>query len=128
MPKKLKQVKWSFRYPLINGYFNNNIILDSTLKDGTYALNFAVQKWFFNLNGNVINPGKKDVSLNYVLLPKNKEMVNGSINLKTDSTFRSEYFLFSGLCQFIFLQSKKKCIALKNQHKKLPQLNLNQTH
>ena len=105
--------KWSFRYPLINGYFNNNIILDSTLKDGTYALNFAVQKWFFNLNGNVKNPAKNDVSLNYVLLPKNKEMVNGSINLKTDSTFRSEYFLFQDSANLFFSRAKRNESPLK---------------
>ena len=105
--------KWSFRYPLIKGYFNTNIILDSTLKDGTYALHFAVQKWFFNLNGNVINPSKNDVSLNYVLLHKNKEMVNGSINLKTDSTFRSEYFLFQDSANLFFSRAKRNESLLK---------------
>ena len=105
--------KWSFRYPLINGYFNTDIILDSSLKDGTYALNFAVQKWFFNLNGCVINPTKKDLSINYVLLPKNKEMVNGSINLRSDSTFKSEYFLFQDSANLFFTRSKRNDYPLK---------------
>ena len=66
--------KWHYKYPLINGYLNARIIIDSNISPGNYALNFFMQKNFFRIKGVVKNAYKKDNQINYVLLSKIKTL------------------------------------------------------
>ena len=43
-----KTKQWKFRYPLLQGYSAPAIIIDSSISDGNYAVNFMVQKDFKN--------------------------------------------------------------------------------
>ena len=45
--------RWKYRYPLINGEFSGNLIIDNSLPDGKYAINFLIQKQFCKIEGQI---------------------------------------------------------------------------
>ena len=94
--------KWHYKYPLINGYLNTKIIIDSAMTPGSYAFNFLMQKNFFRIKGEVKNGLKKDNQINYVLLSKNKDIVPGVLPLDGRKAFMSECMLFPDSAYIVF--------------------------
>jgi hypothetical protein len=108
--------KWHYKYPLINGYLNARIIIDSNISPGNYALNFFMQKNFFRIKGVVKNAYKKDNQINYVLLSKNKDIVFGNLSLDMEKFFISDCMLFQDSANIIFSRPQRKGI--------IPEINL----
>jgi hypothetical protein len=108
--------KWHYKYPLINGYLNARIIIDSNISPGNYALNFFMQKNFFRIKGVVKNAYKKDNQINYVLLSKNKDIVFGNLPLDMEKFFISDCMLFQDSANIIFSRPQRKGV--------IPEINL----
>ena len=108
--------KWHYKYPLINGYLNARIIIDSNISPGNYALNFFMQKNFFRIKGVVKNAYKKDNQINYVLLSKNKDIVFGNLSLDIEKFFISDCMLFQDSASIIFSRPQHKGV--------IPEINL----
>ncbi len=100
--------KWHYLYPLMNGYLNAKIIIDSAMTPGNYAFNFLMQKNFFRIKGEVKNPLKKDNQINYVLLSKNKDVVTGMLPLDAGKSFFSECMLFQDSAYIVFSRFDNK--------------------
>ncbi len=107
--------KWNYRYPLINGFFEAKLKIDSTLKDGKYAFNFLLQKKFFGLNGKVKNASEKDQKINYVLLTKGMQTMMDQVFLNEDKTFSLGKLLFQDTAIVFFSRPKKTYNPLEIQ-------------
>ncbi|MBL0358177.1 MAG: hypothetical protein IPP72_15495 [Chitinophagaceae bacterium] len=100
--------RWKFRYPLINGYVNARLRVDSSMQDGLYAFNFLLQKTFFTLTGKAVNVTKEDMFLNYVMISKNKQTIVDIATLNDDSTFSIRNLLFKDSAFIIFAKPRQK--------------------
>ncbi len=100
--------KWKFRYPLINGYINAKLIIDSNMAYGTYAFNFLLQKTFFTLNGHVAKAGKKETQLNYIIISKAKQTVINTVNINEQKSFTINNLLFPDSAFIIFSKPNQK--------------------
>lgn len=100
--------RWKFRYPLINGYINAKLKIDSSMPAGVYAFNFLLQKTFFSLTGNVMNATKKDKLLNYVMIAKNKQSIIDVVTLDQQHSFSIHNLLFRDSAFIIFSRPGKK--------------------
>lgn len=100
--------KWTFRYPLINGYINAKLIIDSSLEEGVYALNFLLQKSFFSIKGNVSNAGKKDKVINYAMISKSRQSIIDIAELTDQKDFAVRNLLFQDSAFIIFSKPGKK--------------------
>lgn len=100
--------KWKFRYPLINGYINAKLKIDSSLGEGAYAFNFLLQKSFFSLAGHADNAGKNDRQLNYVMISKNKQAIIDATELSNEKDFLIKNLLFQDSAFIIFSRPGKK--------------------
>ena len=94
--------RWKFRYPLINGYLNAKLKVDSNIQDGIYAFNFLLQKSFFTLKGHTVNAGKKDNQLNYVIISKSKQTLLNKVPLDEKKSFLLRNLLFQDSAFIIF--------------------------
>ena len=94
--------KWHYKYPLVNGYLNARMIIDSTIIPGNYAFNFLLQRNFFRIKGKVKNALKKDKQITYVLLTKNRDIIQETLALDNNKFFMSECLLFQDSANIIF--------------------------
>ncbi len=99
--------RWKYRYPLINGYTNMALKIDENIKDGMYAFNFLIQDNFFNINGKVANAGKKDTSLIYIMVARDKESLFKKVALNPDKSFKIRRLLFQDTAFFVFAREKQ---------------------
>lgn len=112
--------KWHYKYPLVNGYLNAKMIIDSTISPGNYAYNFLLQRNFFRIKGKVKNALKKDKQITYVLLTKNRDIVQETLALDNNKFFMSECLLFQDSANIIF--------SRPNHHGAIPEITfLNET-
>jgi hypothetical protein len=100
--------RWKFRYPFINGYVNVRLVVDSTMQDGIYAFNFLLHKKFFSLNGKVLNASKKDRTINYLMISKDKDAMMDTVPLNAQYGFTVKNLLFQDSAFIIFSKPKKK--------------------
>jgi hypothetical protein len=100
--------RWKFRYPLINGYINAKLKVDSNMEEGVYAFNFLLQKSFFSLSGHAVNVGKKDDRLNYVMISKNKQTIVDAAALNGQKDFSIRNLLFQDSAFIIFSKPNHK--------------------
>jgi len=100
--------KWKLRYPLINGYINVKLKIDSAMGDGAYAFNFLLQKSFFSIAGHVSNADKKDKQLNYAMISKNKQAIMDVAALDEQKDFSIRNLLFQDSAFIIFSRPKQK--------------------
>lgn len=100
--------RWKFRYPLINGYVNAKLKIDSSIDDGLYAFNFLLQKNFFSLAGDVSNVTKKDKVINYAMISKTRQSIIDIAELNDDKQFSIRNLLFQDSAFIIFSKPGKK--------------------
>jgi hypothetical protein len=100
--------KWKFRYPLINGYINAKLAIDSNIEEGMYAFNFLLQKSFFSLNGHASNTGKKDKVLNYAMISKSRQGIIDIVELNDNKDFFIRNLLFQDSAFIIFSKPGQK--------------------
>jgi hypothetical protein len=92
---------------LINGNAEGNVVIDVDIPPGNYAVNFLLQKDFFHINGKVRDAGKKDTSVNYMLIAKDKETILQSAKLQRDGAFTIGKYLYEDTAMFIFSPARK---------------------
>lgn len=103
-----KTKRWRFRYPMINGEVAASLIISDKIPDGRYAVNFLVQRGFFKIMGQVLDNGKNDTSINYIMIPKNKSATYfDNARVAPDGNFRLKSTLFADSAFFIFSPPKK---------------------
>lgn len=103
-----KTKRWRFRYPMINGEAAASLIISDKIPDGRYAVNFLVQRGFFKVMGQVLDNGKSDTSINYIMIPKNKSSSYfDRASVAADGNFRLKSTLFADSAFFIFSPAKK---------------------
>ncbi|HMO60991.1 MAG TPA: hypothetical protein PKC39_06335 [Ferruginibacter sp.] len=100
--------RWKYRYPLINGYVQAKLVVDSSMPYGLYAFNFLLQKKFFTLNGRLLNASRRDKKLNYMLISKDKDAVLDTAALNAAYAFSIKNLLFQDSGFIIFSRPKKK--------------------
>lgn len=103
-----KTKQWRYRYPLLKGSANPILIIDSTLNEGRYAINFIVQKDFLKLEGKVKNYNAKSKGFNYFLLGKNKANYLSTLSTEKSGYFSTPKLLFEDTAQFVFSEIGSK--------------------
>lgn len=100
--------RWKFRYPMINGEVAGSLAVSDKIPDGRYAVNFLVQRGFFKITGEVVDHEKKDTTLNYIMVPKNKKgSYFDNAHVGADGHFRLKSILFADSAYFIFSPTRK---------------------
>lgn len=100
--------RWKFRYPMINGEVSGSLVISDKIPDGRYAVNFLVQRGFFKVLGQIIDNGRNDTLINYMMIPKNKSASYfDNAQVSQDGNFRLKSTLFADSAFFIFSPPKK---------------------
>ena len=103
-----KKHRWKYRYPMINGEVSASLTVSDKIPDGRYAVNFMVQRGFFKVYGEVLDHEKKDTSIIYIMIPKNKSgSYFDNAHVAPDGSFRLKSTLFADSAFFIFAPSRK---------------------
>jgi len=103
-----KHKRWKFRYPIINGEVSASLAISDKIPDGSYAVNFLVQRGFFRLTGEVMDHEKKDTLITYFMIPKNKKSTYfDNTHVAPDGSFRLKSALFADSAFYIFSPAKK---------------------
>ncbi len=98
---------WKFRYPLINGFVNFDFTIDSQMKSGNYAFSFLLNPQFYTINATINEGAKKETTLKYSLLTKNKNAIFDKINLLESKKFQIKNLVYPDTA-FIFFSSIQK--------------------
>ncbi len=93
---------WKYRYPLMNGSLSHSLIVGQDLPQGSYALNFMVQKYIFGFYGHVVNYNNKTQGLNFMMLGKKKGVFMDIIMPNDDGDFITPRMIFEDTARFIF--------------------------
>jgi len=100
--------RWKFRYPMLNGEVSASLAVDDKIADGKYAVNFLVQPGFFKVLGEVLDHDKKDTTINFMMIPRNKKASYfDNTRVAPDGSFRLKSTLFEDSAFFIFSPIKK---------------------
>ncbi|MES2003610.1 MAG: hypothetical protein V4450_03745 [Bacteroidota bacterium] len=95
--------RWKYRYPIINGEVSGSLAVGNKIPDGVYAVNFLVQPGFFKISGEVYDHDKRDTSIIYMMISKNKK---GSYldyaHVARDGFFHLKNTLFADSAYFVF--------------------------
>jgi hypothetical protein len=83
------------------------LVIDSTLPDGRYAINFLVQPTFFSIKGKVRDYNKKSKGLTFFMLSKRKETYINTIQPNIDGAFTIGKMAFPDTARFIFSETGK---------------------
>lgn len=103
-----KTKQWRYRYPLLNGNVMPSIIIDSSINDGRYAINFVVQQDFLKVEGKLRGPQTKSKGLNYLMLAKNKNNYLSVLQPEKNGNFSTPKLLFEDTAQFVFSEVGKQ--------------------
>lgn len=98
---------WKFRYPLAGGKAIGSIKIDSSMKEGAYALHFLVQQSPLSIYGNINNFIKKD-SVIRMILSSGKDIIMDDIKTDDLGNFRINKYVFEDSVNFIFTPKQKK--------------------
>lgn len=108
MQNSFSASKFPSSTPLVNGYINARLKIDSSLKDGRYAFNFLLQKTFFSITGHLANATKDDKLLNYIMIARNKQTVVDFVQLNEQQSFVVKNMLFQDSAFFVFARPRQK--------------------
>jgi hypothetical protein len=98
--KRHEQV-WKFRYPLVEGYFDAELVLPDDFPNGEYFFTADIQPVFFQLTGRTLKQGNSD-SLRYTMLLTDKTMIAGKVAVNKEGNFRMPRHVFSGRATLYF--------------------------
>lgn len=100
--------RWKFRYPIVDGEVSASLVISDKIPDGRYAVNFLVQRGYVKVLGKVQDHEKKDTSLIYMMIQKDKKSSYfDKAFVEKDGGFRLKSILFADSAFFIFSPSKK---------------------
>jgi hypothetical protein len=103
-----KTKQWKFRYPLLQGYTAPAILIDNSIPDGKYAINFLIQKDFLVIAGKVRDHNPKSKGFNYLMLGKDKANYIDLIKPDPAGNFKTHKMLFEDTARFVFSEIGKK--------------------
>lgn len=98
---------WKFRYPMAGGKAIGSIKIDSSMKEGAYAMHFLVQQSPLSIYGTINNFIKKD-SVIRMILSSGKEIIMDDIKTDDLGNFRINKYIFEDSVNFIFTPKQKK--------------------
>lgn len=122
--------RWKFRYPILNGFSEGDLLLGKGLPAGTYALNFLASDQFFMVKGSVKSVKIKtamnhqtrkrdtvavfeqakltDGEMSYHLLGKEGILHTDKLTLDAEGRFRIPGIVFGDTAQLVFNPAKSK--------------------
>jgi hypothetical protein len=101
--------RWRYRYPVLNGEVSASLAVGEHIADGRYAINFLLQPGFFKMMGEVLDHEKKDTSLNYIMVVKNKKgSYLDNAHVSSEGQFKLKSTLFVDSAYFVFSYPKKE--------------------
>lgn len=98
--------KWKYRFPMIGGYTTASLKIDSSILEGNYAFNFAVQKMPLSIYGYIKNFEAKD-SIISCIVSANKKFQLDYIKVDDQGNFRCKKYIFQNKGNFIFMPLRK---------------------
>lgn len=98
---------WKFRYPIAGGKAIGSIKIDSSMKEGAYALHFLVQQSPLAIYGTINNFIKKD-SVIQMILSSGKDIIMDDIKTDDLGNFRINNYVFEDTVNFKFTPKQKK--------------------
>jgi hypothetical protein len=98
---------WKFRYPMAGGKAIGSIKIDSSMKEGAYALHFLVQQSPLSIYGSINNFLKKD-SVISMILSSGKDIIMDDIKTDDLGNFRINNYVFEDTVNFKFTPKQKK--------------------
>ena len=104
----LTRQRWQYRYPIINGTADGDVVVGADIPDGNYALSFLLQKSFFKAEGRLKDARRKDTAVRYMLIAKDKEMIVKAAPLATGGRFSVGKYLFEDTALLIFSPARRK--------------------
>jgi hypothetical protein len=105
-----RNIRWKYRYPILNGEASGDLIINNSVPDGNYAINFIVQKKFLSVEGRVKDYKAKQSFLSYLVLGKYETHYFDIITPMQNGYFKLKSLLFVDTAYFVFTPSKKKSI------------------
>jgi len=100
--------QWKFRYPLLQGFSSPAIVIDNSIPEGKYAVNFLVQKDFLIVAGKVKDHNPKSKGFNYLMLGKDKASYIDFVKADAQGNFSTHKMLFEDTARFVFSEIGKK--------------------
>ena len=94
--------RWQYRYPLIDGAASGTVIVSASIADGNYALNFLLQKDFFNVRGKLESGRRRDATLNYMVRTSDDNTEMHEVRTLPNHQFLIDRMLFRDTAMFIF--------------------------
>lgn len=111
-----KTHRWKYRYPMINGEVSAALAITDKIPDGRYAVNFLVQPGFLKVTGEIVAHDKKDTSIMYMMMLKNKKGTYiDNTPVAKDGSFRLKSTLFADSAFFVFtpaIKAKRNYLAI----------------
>ena len=98
---------WKFRYPIAGGKAIGSMKIDSSMKEGAYALHFLVQQSPLSIYGSINNFIKKD-SIISMILSSGKDIIMDDIKTDEYGNFRINKYIFEDSVNFKFTPKQKK--------------------
>lgn len=98
---------WKFRYPIAGGKAIGSMKIDSSMKEGAYALHFLVQQSPLSIYGSINNFIKKD-SVISMILSSGKDIIMDDIKTDEYGNFRINKYIFEDSVNFKFTPKQKK--------------------
>jgi hypothetical protein len=98
---------WKYRYPLINGKATTALIVDSSMQEGKYAINYLVQPQFTSITG-IVNNYQKTMNSMSMLVSSNEGNHSAIVNPDSSGFFKTGKILFTDSATFTFTPINKK--------------------
>jgi hypothetical protein len=104
---------WKFRYPILNGEIQADLVIDEIMPEGKYAVNFLIQKDFFTIKGKVRDYNPKSKGLVYLMMSKGKANYIGNLLPDAGGNFQIGKMAFPDTARFVFSPISKRINDLK---------------
>jgi len=92
---------WRLRYPVVDGYFQADLVLPQNIPHNQYIITGDLQPRFFQLTGQLLNRVKED-SVRYTMQLEDKSIIAGTLGLNNEGAFRMPRHVFSGRATLFF--------------------------
>lgn len=105
-----KSIRWKYRYPILNGEVSGDLIINNSIPDGKYAINFIVQEKFLSVEGKVKDYKVKQNFLPYIVMGKYETHYFDIATPASNGHFKLKSLLFVDTAYFVFTPSKKRSV------------------
>lgn len=99
---------WKYRYPIINGKVEADLIISNNIPSGKYAINFLVQKDFVKIKGVVKDYNVKSKGLLYLMMSRDKSNYINNVLPDEEGNFNLGKMVFPDTACFVFSNIGKR--------------------